>query len=203
MHQTVFWMGLYYNHILAALHPLWGTDLIASQVTLEKWYVVYQRIGLVLSPFLYLAVYLCVIRLVKAMTNTTLSVRTLALDFAFSIVPIALVYNLAHYYTLVLSRVPTLPYLLFSDPFALGWNVFGLDHPSNEPPIFNMPALWHTEVALILVGHVISVYLAHRVALQLFGSRRDAVISQLPMLLLMMAYTTLGLWVISLPFALI
>jgi hypothetical protein len=49
---------------------------------------------------------------------------------------------------------------------------------------------------------VLSVWLAHRVALRLFPSRRDAVISQVPMLVLMMAYTILGLWVISLPFAL-
>jgi hypothetical protein len=66
-----------------------------------------------------------------------------------------------------------------------------------------MAFVWHTEVALILIGHVISVYLAHRVALRLFSSRREAMVSQLPMLMLMVAYTVLGLWVISLPFALI
>ena len=66
-----------------------------------------------------------------------------------------------------------------------------------------MATVWHTEVALILIGHVVSVYLAHRVALRLFASRREAMISQLPMLLLMVAYTVIGLWVISLPFALI
>jgi hypothetical protein len=203
MHQTVFWMGLYYNHILAALHPLWGTDLIAAQVMLEKWYVVYQRVGLMVSPFFYLAIYLGVLRLVKAITRTALPLHSLALEFAFSIVPIALVYNLAHYYTLILTRVPALPYLLLSDPFALGWNLLGIEPPSTEPPVFNMAAVWHVEVALIVVGHVISVYLSHRVALRLFGTRRGAVVSQIPMLALMMAYTTLGLWVISLPFALI
>jgi hypothetical protein len=41
------------------------------------------------------------------------------------------------------------------------------------------------------------------VALRLFASRREAMVSQLPMLLLMVAYTVIGLWVISLPFALI
>lgn len=202
MHQTVFWIGLYYNHILAALQPLWGGDLIAAQKVLEKWYVVYQRAGLVLAPFFYLAIYLGILSLVKRVTTTVISLRALALEFAYSIVPIAFVYNLAHYYTLVLTRAAAIPYLL-SDPFNLGWNPFGFAAPTAEPPVLNMAAVWHTEVALILVGHVVSVYIAHRVALRLFPSRREAILTQLPMLLLMVAYTVVGLWVISLPFALI
>jgi len=194
-------MGLYYNHILALLHPLSGTDLIAAQAALEKWYGVYQRIGLVLFPFLYLAIYLGVLRLVKWATGTTLTVRELAFEFAFSIVPIAFVYNLAHYYTAILLRLPAVPYLI-TDPFGLGWNPFGFDRPSNEWPVLNMGLVWHTEVALIVIGHMVSVWLSHRVALRLFRSRREAMRSQLPMLLLMVIYTVVGLWVISLPFAL-
>jgi hypothetical protein len=202
MHQTIFWMGLYYNHLIVALQPLWGTDLLAEQQMLEKWFSVYQRAGLVLSPFFYLAIYLGILWLVKRMTAAALPLRTLALEFAFSIVPIAFVYNVAHYYTLVLTRLPVLPYLL-SDPFNLGWNPFGFAPPSAEPPVLNMAAVWHTEVALILIGHVISVYIAHRVAMRLFPTRRQAMLAQLPMLVLMVSYTVLGLWVISLPFALV
>jgi hypothetical protein len=201
MHQTIFWMGLYYNHLLSMLHPLWGTDLLAAQVVLEKWYVVYQRLGLVLFPFFYLAIYLGVLGIVKLLTRTSLSLRTLALEFAFSIVPIAFVYNVAHYLTLILIRIPTLPFYL-TDPFGLDWNPFGFDYPGGEPPQLNMPIVWHTEVMLILIGHLVSVYLAHRVALRLFPTRRDAMVSQLPMLLLMVTYTVVGLWVIALPFAL-
>jgi len=53
-----------------------------------------------------------------------------------------------------------------------------------------------------LAGHIAAVWPAHRVALDLFASRHDAVLSQVPMLLLLLAYTVVGLWVISLPFAL-
>jgi hypothetical protein len=202
MHQTIFWMGLYYNHLIVVLQSLWGGDLIAAQRVLEKWYALYQRAGLVLSPLFYLAIYLGILWLVRRMTSAGISLRTLALEFAFSIVPIAFVYNLAHYYTLVLTRLPVLPYLL-SDPFNRGWNPFGFEGPPAEPPVLNMAAVWHIEVALILIGHVVSVYVAHRVALRLFPSRREALLAQLPMLVLMVAYTVLGLWVISLPFALI
>jgi len=199
IHQTVFWMGLYWNHLLAAVYPLWSADL-ASAATFEKWYVVYQHVGLVLSPLFYLAIYLAVLRIAMAMTKTPLSLRTLVLAFAYTILPIAFVYNMAHYFTLLLTQAPTLPYLL-SDPLGLGWDILAMGHPG-EPPILNMAAVWHTEVGLILIGHVVSVYLAHRVALQVFASRRYVITSQLPMLVLMVCYTVLGLWVSSLPIAL-
>jgi hypothetical protein len=41
--------------------------------------------------------------------------------------------------------------------------------------------------------HIVSVYLAHVEALRVFPDTRRAVLSQLPMLLLMVIFTTLGL----------
>ena len=59
--------------------------------------------------------------------------------------------------------------------------------------------VWHTQVAAIVVGHIVSVYIAHLQALALFPDRRTAVISQLPVLLLMVLFTAVGLWILSLP----
>src|SRR5262249_1941093 len=151
IHQTVFWMGLFWKQLLGVFQPLWGTNLLAAQVTLEKWFGAYQRAGLVLSPFFYLAIYLGVLGMVKAVTRTALSLRSLAVAFAFTVVPIAFVYNVTHYYTSLLLQAPRLPYLL-SDPFGLGWNPFDLTR-AGEPPPLDMASVWHTEVALILVGH--------------------------------------------------
>jgi hypothetical protein len=199
MHQTLFWKGIFWHHLLPGLQAL-SSGTRVTEATMEQWYVVFQHIGLLLSPFFYLGVYLGILRLAKAVTKTAIPLRSIALALVLSILPIAFVYNLAHYYTLILVRSPILPYL-FSDPFGYGWNPFHL--PSlGVLPILNMAMVWHVEVALILVGHIVSVWLAHRIALMLFPSRREAIVSQMPMLLLMMSYTVLGLWVISLPFAL-
>ena len=66
-----------------------------------------------------------------------------------------------------------------------------------------MGQVWHVEVALILAGHVASVYLAHRVAARIFADKaRRCGCSELPMLVLMMGYTFIGLAVLSLPLAL-
>ena len=61
--------------------------------------------------------------------------------------------------------------------------------------------MWHSQVALILAGHVASVYLAHARALELFPRTRQAVWRQFPMLILMVVFTTAGLWILSLPIA--
>jgi hypothetical protein len=199
MHQTLFWKGIYWHHMLPSLQVISGHPALTDRV-MEQWYVDFQHLGLVLAPFFYFAIYLAILEIARVATRTALPLRTLALALAFSILPIAFVYNLAHYFTLILVRAPVLPYLL-TDPFGFEWNPLNLPH-LGDPPVLNMAVVWHVEVALILVGHVVSVWLAHRVALRTFPTRREAIISQVPMLLLMMAYTVLGLWVISLPFAL-
>jgi hypothetical protein len=59
--------------------------------------------------------------------------------------------------------------------------------------------VWHIQVGLILLGHVVSVYLGHVQALRIFPKGRAAFWSQFPMLVLMIALTSVGLWILSLP----
>ena len=200
IHLTVLWMGLFWNYLLPLFHPLWNADLSSTQAGWERLFSGYQRLGLVLSPFLYLAIYWAFLWFTQRAARTSLSLRQLALSFSVSILPIAIAYSIAHNYTLILTRGYVLPYL-FSDPLGRGWNPLKLAH-MGDPPVLDMAQVWHSEVVLILLGHLISIYLAHRIALGLVETRRHAVLSQLPMLVLMVSYTVIGLWVISLPFAL-
>lgn len=59
--------------------------------------------------------------------------------------------------------------------------------------------IWHTAIVAIVVGHVIAVYAAHRLALNIFVTRCAAFLSQIPMLLLMVGYTMTGLWMLAQP----
>jgi hypothetical protein len=139
--------------------------------------------------------------MMRVLTGGLVTARALALRFAFTVIPIAFVYMLAHSWTALLTVIPVVPFLL-TDPFGIGWNLLSLPRISVEPAPLDMGQVWHMEVALILAGHVASVYLAHRVALLAFATRRQAWISELPLLLLMMGYTFIGLTVLSLPLAL-
>ena len=88
---------------------------------------------------------------------------------------------------------------LLTDPFGFGWNIFHFSTiPEFEEP-FEMGPIWHTQVALILVGHIVGVYVAHLIALRIFPERRQAILSQVPLLTLMVAYTIIGLTILTFP----
>ena len=118
-----------------------------------------------------------------------------ARSFAHTLVPIALAYAVAHYFTLILFEgqliVPAL-----SDPLGLGWNLF---HTIDFKPNYTWLApriVWYVQVAAIVGGHLVGVVLAHDRALAVFPSDR-AVRTQYAMLALMVALTTLGLTILA------
>jgi hypothetical protein len=59
--------------------------------------------------------------------------------------------------------------------------------------------VWYSQVFLIVAGHVVTVYLAHAVALRLLGDSKLAWRSQYPILVLMILYTVSSLWIITQP----
>ncbi len=195
--STVPYVRIYWVHVAELLKPWLGNDIVVSFPTLKAIYVYWQIAMLALSPFLYLAVYLFFIWLCKLISRSELSVMALAYRFAYSLVPIAVVYHVTHYYSMLLSQGMQV-FKLASDPFGLGWDLFGTA-TSNFAIIPQAGTVWHTQVWMILAGHIVSVYLAHMEALKIFPSNGRAALSQLPMLLLMVALTTAGLWILSLP----
>ena len=122
---------------------------------------------------------------------TTASV---AMRFAHTLVPIALAYALAHYLTLIIFEGQQL-IAAVSDPFALGWDLFGTADRKIDFFITAAEPVWYAQVAVIVTGHVLGVILAHDRALGDFG--KEAVRSQYAMLLLMVALTTLGLLILA------
>ncbi len=174
-----------------AWHSLVGVDPLATRTSLLG----INTIGLVGVFAVFLAVYLTIIWLARIAAGSDLSMRSVAFRLAVSLLPIAMVYQLAHYSTYLFVNGQQI-IRLASDPFGYGWNLFGT---ANFPVSTNLNFLviWNYQVSLIVVGHVIAVYVAHRLALNLFPSIRTAVRSQYPMIMLMIAYTSAGLWLLS------
>jgi hypothetical protein len=119
----------------------------------------------------------------------------LASVFVASLIPIALAYSVAHYFTLLVNQGQfALP--LSSDPFGKGWDLFGTS--DFQPSLFNSPnAIWYVQVGVLIAGHVLGLALAHDRAVALWGSARTAVRTQYAMLALMVLYTCTGLWLLS------
>ena len=198
LHQTQAWAQLYWQDIAGWIRAYSGQNIVQAYPVLRLLHEIFQSSALLLSPLVYLGAYLASLALMRRITRSNLSLHQLALQFAYSLLPIALVYHITHYYTLLITQ-GLMVLRLMSDPFGWGWNLFGTTHWLPQPLMPNMDWVWHSQVGLILLGHIISVYLAHCVALQLFPNRRTALLSQLPMLLLMLGLTSFGLWILAQP----
>ncbi len=154
--------------------------------------------GVVVVPAIFLAVYLAFSWFIREFSADRISVSDVARVFVFSLVPIALAYNLAHFVSLLLREgQQIIP--LASDPFGFGWDILGtVDYRINFG-IVNAKMVWFISVAAIVTGHIISVYLAHIIALRRMSSHASALRSQYPMLVLMVSYTATSLWIIAQP----
>ena len=118
--------------------------------------------------------------------------------FVPTLLPIALAYHVAHYlsYLLVAGQVVI---ALVSDPFGRGWDLFGTAHYRIAVGIVGARFAWYTSVVVIVLGHVLAMYVAHRLALERFSEPQTARRSQYPLAALMVAYTMLSLWILAQP----
>lgn len=200
LHVTEPWRKLFWQDGFALLSPWLGDNIVSAWPILHRLHMIWEISTLLLSPLLYLAPYLLCLALARRLAASPLSLRELALRFAWTLLPIALVYHVSHYYTLILTQGPELPRLL-ADPLGRGWQLFTPPPAAAGSRLPDMTWVWHTQVGLILAGHLVSVHLAHAEALRCFGTPRRALLSQLPLLILMMAFTVFGLWILAQPLA--
>jgi hypothetical protein len=120
----------------------------------------------------------------------------LARAFVHTLVPIALAYVAAHYFTLLLFQGQALSFLA-SDPLGDGSNLFGAADSQIDYTLIGANATWYWQVGFVVVGHVLALMLAHDRALALYEDARLAVRSQYWMLAVMVGFTSLALWLLS------
>ncbi|MBT4671798.1 MAG: hypothetical protein HOB64_06750 [Rhodospirillaceae bacterium] len=157
-----------------------------------------ETIWIASFPILLILVYLLFIYLVGWSSDHVVKFSLLAPTFVFSIVPIAIAYHLSHYLSLLVIEGQVVIHRL-SDPFGFGWDLFGTADYKVDIALIDAKFVWFFSVAAIVIGHIVAVYLSHTEAMRLFGNRRRALDSQLPMLALMVGYTMLSLWIIAQP----
>ncbi|KRB34178.1 hypothetical protein ASD99_00615 [Mesorhizobium sp. Root695] len=188
--KTFFWLGLF------GINPLEfpGRTAVVGSGTF----------GLVLTFVLLAAVFLLAVWLGQCLARSDHTLGQAAGLLVWSIVPIALAYHVAHYLTALLVDGQ---YALaaLSDPFALGWNLFGTADMQIEAGIVagadSAWWLWNVQAGAIILGHVLAVLVAHGFAWRLHPQPSRAALSQFPLTLLMIAYTVFGLWLLATPTA--
>jgi hypothetical protein len=124
------------------------------------------------------------------------SAERLSRAFVHSLVPIALAYVMAHYLTYLLFRGQAIVFLA-SDPLGDGSDLFGTASTQIDYGVIGSTATWYWQVAFVVAGHAAGLTLAHDRALALYDDAKLAVRSQYWMLAVMVAFTSLALWLLS------
>jgi hypothetical protein len=181
-----------WQNFTVTLEPLW--------LPLGAWgFFAVRTAGLVLLTGAFLLIFIAFMELVIYFGNRRADLKTTATAFAFTLVPIALVYNAAHNYSYVVVQSQGLIPLL-DDPLGKGWHL--LPALAGYKPSFafaQASTVWFAQIVLIVVGHVIAVYLSHLKAGEKFRTAQRALLSQYPMLVLMVMYTMTSLWILAQP----
>ncbi len=147
---------------------------------------------------LFFSFYAVVVWMLQKLTRSQHTLKYLLLRFSYSLVPIAIGYNVAHYFTWFVSQGLNMLSML-SDPLDRGWNLLGTRAWTVSTAPLSADTVWYIQVGVLVGAHIIATYVAHKIALYEFKERRTALISQLPMLILMVGYTVFGLWILSQP----
>ena len=182
--------------------PLWASAVegLFAAVNLQpgnpRAYMLLASGFLIAGPLLLAAFYMTAIRIMAGMTGFVAA--PLAGLFVLSLVPIAIAYHLAHYFSLLaIAGQFIIP--LASDPFGYGWDLFGTTLYRIDIGIVDARFIWYLSVVAIVTGHMIAVWLAHLTACEVYHDPALARKSQYPMLILMIGYTMLSLWILAQP----
>lgn len=110
--------------------------------------------------------------------------------FVHSLIPIAIGYTVAHYFSLLVFD-GQFGYILASDPLDRGWDLLGTGDWLVNYLLVSTAAIAWVQVLSIVSGHVLGVISAHDRAMVVFRPR-DKLIGQLPLLFVMVCYTLGG-----------
>lgn len=186
--RTFFWLGL--NGINPLEFP--GRSAVVGM----------NSIGLLLMFAALSAAFYGAVFVGQRLAGAGVRFNEAAGRLVWSIIPISLAYHFSHY---LLALLVNSQYAMvaLSDPFARDWNLLGTAdqhvHAGITAGHRSAWFIWNAQAAAIILGHVLAVIVAHAIAHQLYGTRRQAALSQIPLAILMVGYTIFGLWLLSTP----
>jgi hypothetical protein len=181
--RTSIWQNRYYDVQVDLIDKPSLADLVGQLMSLGGLLLCVAFVGLAF-------------RLAVAGTESIADRRPLSQEFVDSLIPIAFVYIIAHYFSLLLYQ-GEVGVKLLSDPWGRGWDLFGTHGFQPNFTFLTPHTIWYVQVASLVIGHVAGLAVAHDRAVGLFHTPRMALWTQYPMLVLMVLFTVGGLWVLS------
>jgi hypothetical protein len=167
-------------------------DLGASRAAAVQWS---STLGLAICVLLVSLFYLLGIRGMQTVGGGHRAPE-LAREFAHTLIPIAFAYAFAHYFSLLVTQGQATAYQI-SDPLGHGADLFGTGDATIDYNVVSSNTIWYVQVGALVTGHVSGLALAHDKALSIYSDAKAAVRSQYWMLVVMVGFTSLGLWLLS------
>ncbi|UDM49004.1 hypothetical protein [Cupriavidus sp. MP-37] len=199
-----FFWGSVYPQVTHYFPSLGKNYALAGEAILTWQWLSFAAIGMAYYVLFRL---FCTIQAICAgapLKGKALNGKAITQQFCLALLPIALFYHVCHYFTLFLGQGRQ-ALALASDPLGLGWQLLPALSTASEPTpaqsLINMGYIWHAQVLLILAGHILSVYVTHAIAARNRALVGASAVSQLPLLVMAIALTISGLWILSLPLA--
>jgi hypothetical protein len=159
--------------------------------------------GLELAMFVFLLVAIAAVSAIWAIVvlgmprrSPRLSHVQLSRRFVHTLIPIAAAYLVAHYFSAFVYDGQAV-WTLMSDPLGRGSDIFGAASRGVDYSVVSATQIWYIQVIALVIGHVTGLVLGHDRALQVYGSARAAIVSQIVMLVVMVMFTALGIWLLS------
>jgi hypothetical protein len=181
-----------WQDFMAALVPIWTPFGPFG-------YFFIRTLGLVLLTVAFLLIFTAFMEAVIYFGRRKVDAKATISLFVLTLVPIALVYNAAHNYSYMVVQAQYIVPLL-DDPLQRGWHLWPAAASFKPSFAFAQAAtVWYAQIVLIVLGHIIAVFLSHLRAGERFKTAQRALLSQYPMLLLMVMYTMTSLWILAQP----
>ncbi len=157
--------------------------------------------GLIAAVLLLAAAFFGALALGRRLSGDRVPLLRMAGVAAWSLLPIYVAYLVSHFAARIVMDLQYL-WKTASDPLARGWDLFGTAGYFPSQSLFNTEAgvhlIWSFQVAAITAGHVVAVLMAHGAAIQLSGGGK-AMRAGLPLAVMMVGYTWLGLALLAMP----
>lgn len=161
-----------------------------------------NTLGLIMSFLILGFGFFAAVALGWAWAGRPRDLRRLCGRLVFSLIPISIAYHFAHYLSDTLLALQYAVVAL-NDPLQNGAQLLGLGHVHVTASFQNTAsgtfALYTTQTAAIVIGHVVGVVVAHAMAAETAPSRAQVFKLELPLAICMVAYTGLGLWLLGAP----
>ena len=169
-----------------------GLKIFSKEYGSGPWNSADQKtLGLLISILLITSLFLAGIWWMKRTTAKTLT--ELATSYTPLLIPIVFGYAIAHYFQLLIDETQRFFILIAADPLANGSDLIG--NKFTEIWLIEPKIVAWIQVLAIVMGHIGSVIVAHDISLN-SNKIKDSPSSQYGMILVMVAYSLIGLWLL-------